>query len=336
VEPTVTDANVLLGRLSPEAFLGGEMRLDRAAAECALRTRLAEPLQVDVERAAAGMLEVATSAMANAVRQVTLQRGMDPRDFTLFAYGGGGPLHAAAVARELQIRTVIIPQAPGLFSALGMLMADLRRDYVQTLFARLDEVDMPDLESQFQTLEREGRDALERSGIPTDRVLFERAADMRYVGQEHSVAVRVPAHVGDEADRDTIKRLFDDAHQLRYSHSAPEESADLVSLRVSAIGLLTRPRLPEVVEGSETPAASARKGTRRVAFASHGEREAAVFERAALLCGNTIQGPAVIEEPAATTILDPGDSLTVNRYGHLVISLLESRISGIGRPPSGA
>jgi N-methylhydantoinase A len=317
----VTDANVLLGRLSPEAFMGGEMRLQRAAAELALRTRLAEPLGVDLERAASGMLEVATAAMANAVRQVTLQRGLDPRDFTLFAYGGGGPLHGAAVARELQIGTVIVPQAPGLFSALGMLMADLRRDYVQTLFARLDDIDMAELEAQFRQLEREGRDALEGSGLATDRVVFERACDMRYVGQEHSVAVRLPARVGDETDRDAIKHLFDDAHQLRYSHSAPDESADVVSLRVSAIGLLTKPRLPEIAEGDEAPKPSARTGTRSVVLADYGEREAAVFDRAALLGGNTIQGPAVIEEPAATTILEPGDSLTVNRFGHLVMTL---------------
>jgi N-methylhydantoinase A len=325
LEPTVTDANVLLGRLSPEAFMGGEMRLDRAAAERALQTRLAEPLQVDLERAASGMLEVATSAMANAVRQVTLQRGLDPRDFTLFAYGGGGPLHGAAVARELQIGTVIIPEAPGLFSALGMLMADLRRDYVQTLFARLDDIDMAELETEFQQLEAEGRAALlQEAGMDTNRVVFERACDMRYIGQEHSVAVRVPAHVGNEADRDTIKRLFDDAHQLRYSHSAPDESADVVSLRVSAIGLLTKPRLPEIAEGGDVPPDSARKGSRTVVFARQGEQEAAVFDRADLLSGNTIQGPAVIEEPAATTIVEPGDSVTVNRFGHLVMTLQTS------------
>ena len=200
-EPTVTDANVILGRLSPERFLGGEMRLDRNAAETALRERLGQPLGVSLERAASGMLQVATSAMANAVRHVTLERGLDPRDFTLVAYGGGGPLHAASVAKELSIGTIIIPHAPGHFSALGMLMADLRRDYVQTLFERMDDLEMFELEDQFKNLEAEGRRALEKSGIPTDRIVFERAADMRYVGQEHAVAVRMPANVGDEDAR---------------------------------------------------------------------------------------------------------------------------------------
>ena len=320
-EPTITDANVLLGRLSPAAFMGGEMVLNRDASERALRSRLAEPLGVDLERAAAGMLEVATSAMANAVRQVTLQRGLDPRDFTLFAYGGGGPLHGAAVARELSIGTVVIPQAPGLFSALGMLMADLRRDYVQTLFARFDNLSMEQLERAFQELESEGRAALAQSGISTDRIVFERAADMRYVGQEHSVAVRLPAHVGHEDDRATVKRLFDEAHQSRYSHSAPEESADVVSLRVSAFGQLVKPRLPEIDAGEASPPQAARKGVRLVAFAGRGDLRTAVFERAELRANNVISGPAVIEEPAATTVVEPGDRVTVNQFGHLVMTL---------------
>src|ERR687892_170358 len=299
-EPTVTDANVILGRLSPERFLGGEMRL---------------------ERAAAGMLQVATSAMANAVRHVTLERGLDPRDFTLVAYGGGGPLHAASVAQKLSIRTIIIPYAPGHFSAPGMLMADLRRDYVQTLFARMDELEMFELEDQFKNLEAEGRRVLEGSGIPTDRIVFERAADMRYVGQEHAVAVRLPANVSDERARAEIKRLFDDAHEQRYSHSAPEESADIVSLRISAIGRLGKPQLPKIPQGEAAPPKAALCGTRSVIFEGSGSLEAAVFDRTQLLQGNVIHGPSIIEEMASTTVVEPGDTVTVNAFGHLVMRL---------------
>jgi len=320
-EPTVTDANVILGRLSPERFLGGEMRLNRNAAESALRERLAHPLGVNLERAASGMLQVATSAMANAVRHVTLERGLDPRDFTLVAYGGGGPLHASSVAKELSIRTIIIPQAPGHFSAVGMLMADFRRDYVQTLFARMDDLEMAELEDEFKKLEAEGRKALEASGIPTERIVFERAADMRYVGQEHAVAVRVPAAVGDETARAEIKKLFDDAHELRYSHSAPGESADIVSLRVSAIGRLGKPEFPRIPPGDPAPPPAARRGTRSVIFEGSGALEAAVFDRTNLLQGNMIPGPAIIEEAASTTVVEPGDTVTVNAYGHLVMQL---------------
>lgn len=324
-EPTVTDANVILGRLSPERFLGGEMQLDRAAAEKALTGKLAKPLAVTLERAAAGMLQVATSAMSNAVRHVTLERGLDPRDFTLVAYGGGGPLHAASVARELSIGRVIIPNAPGHFSALGMLMADLRRDYVLTLFERMDDLEMFELEDQYKKLEAEGRAALRDSGIPTDRIVFERAADMRYVGQEHAVAVRIPAHVGDESARAEIKRLFDEAHELRYSHSAPDESADIVSLRVSAIGRLDKPRFARIARGEKDPPARGRRGARKISFDGAVAVQALVYDREKLLHGNVIDGPAIIEEAASTTVVEPGDTVTVNEFGHLIIQLGDGR-----------
>jgi N-methylhydantoinase A len=317
----VTDANVILGRLSPENFLGGEMGLDRGAAEKALNERLGRRLNVTLERAAAGMLQVATSAMANTVRHVTLERGLDPRDFTLVAYGGGGPLHSASVAKELAIRKIIIPIAPGHFSALGMLMADLRRDYVQTLFERMDDLEMTALEQQFQKLEAEGRMALVESGISTDRIAFERAADMRYVGQEHAVAVRMPNFVGNEDARVEVKRRFDEAHDLRYSHSAPEESADIVSLRVSAIGRLNKPVFPQIPKGEARPPVSAGRGERTVIFEASGAVAAAVFDRTKLLAGNVIHGPAIIEEVASTTVVEPGDRVTVNEYGHLVMEL---------------
>ncbi|HEX5023204.1 MAG TPA: hydantoinase/oxoprolinase family protein, partial [Candidatus Binatia bacterium] len=320
-EPTVTDANVILGRLSPESFLGGEMRLDRIAAEKALRDKLAQPLAVNLQRAAAGMLQVATAAMANAVRHVTLERGLDPRDFTLVAYGGGGPLHAASVAKELSIGKIIIPNAPGHFSALGMLMADLRRDYVQTLFERMDDLEMFQLEDHFQKLEDEGRQALLASGIPPERIVFERAADMRYVGQEHAVAVRMPANAGDESARTEIKRRFDEAHELRYSHSAPEESADIVSLRVSAIGRLRKPHFAQIAQGQAMPPANSRRGVRTVLFEGAGAIESPVYDREKLLQGNVIAGPAIIEEVASTTVVEPGDTATVNGFGHLVLQL---------------
>src|SRR5688572_13415469 len=268
------------------------MRLDHKAAEKALSEKLAQPLAVNLERAAAGMLQVATAAMANAVRHVTLERGLDPRDFTLVAYGGGGPLHAASVAKELSIGKIIIPNAPGHFSALGMLMADLRRDYVQTLFERMDDLEMFQLEDQFQKLEAEGRQALDAAGIPPDRIVFERAADMRYVGQEHAVAVRMPASAADESARAEIKRRFDEAHDLRYSHSAPEEAADIVSLRVSAIGRLGKPAFATILAGVATPPADADRGARPVIFESHGAVPAKVFDRAKLRAGNVIYGPA--------------------------------------------
>ena len=254
----MTDANVVLGRLSPERFLGGEMRLDRnAAAEKALREKLAQPLSVSLERAAAGMLQVATAAMANAVRHVTLERGLDPRDFTLVAYGGGGPLHAASVAKEIVDWHNHHSQRAGPFLRSrhvdGRSAPRLRSDAVRA-HGRPGDVSSWRINSR--SSRPKAASALEASGISADRIVFERAADMRYVGQEHAVAVRMPADVGDESARAEIKRLFDDAHELRYSHSAPEESADIVSLRVSAIGRLEKPQVPEIPQGEAEPPAA--------------------------------------------------------------------------------
>ena len=321
-QATVTDADVVLGRISPDQFLGGEMSLDGQAAHDALRSQVAGPLGLTVERAASGVLAIAVASMANAVRGVTTERGLDPRDFTLIAYGGGGPLHAVAVARELALGQVIIPSSPAHFSAFGMLLADMRRDYVQTHFQLLADISMEQLEERYRQLEQEGLRELQAVGIPTDQVVFERAADMRYVGQEHAVAVTTPATVDNEDARQAIKSAFDQAHEVRFSHSAPEQPAQLVSLRVSVLGHMSKPPLPRIPQGSAGPSAQACRGSRLV-MENEAEHpvDSAIFDRLQLLAGNIIEGPAIIEEPASSTFLGTGDRATVNEYGHLVIDL---------------
>jgi N-methylhydantoinase A len=260
--------------------------------------------------------------MANAVRAVTTERGLDPRDFTLIAYGGGGPPHAVAVARELGIGQVVIPQAPAHFSAFGMLMADIRRDYVLTHFCRLADVSMEQLESLYGDLELQGQAEARSLGVPDDRILFERAADMRYVGQEHAVAVPVPADVASEEARAAIRTTFDEEHELRFSHSAPDEPTELVSLRVSVFGRIGKPQLPRIAGGDLEPVEDARRPVREVILDRADQPvQCAVFDRLPLLVGNVIVGPAVIEEPASSTLLDVGDRAVVNEYGHLVIEL---------------
>ncbi|HEX6511218.1 MAG TPA: hydantoinase/oxoprolinase family protein [Chloroflexota bacterium] len=324
--PTITDADVVLGRISSEQFLGGEMRLDLDGAVSAIRSEVAEPLGLELNRAAGGILAIGIASMANAVRAVTTERGLDPRDFTLVAYGGGGPPHALAVARELSIRRVIIPQAPAHFSAFGMLLADLRRDYVLTHFSKLADLDVAELEALYRQLEQQGIDALRAAGIGSERAAFERAADMRYVGQEHAVAVSVPANVDSEDARGQIKAAFDAAHELRFSHSAPEEPAELVSLRVSVFGRLAKPELPRVAQGAADPPPGARRGSRDIVLESYAEGESkavshALYDRGKLLAGNVIHGPAVIEEAASSTLLGPGDRAEVDAFGQLVIDL---------------
>jgi N-methylhydantoinase A len=321
-QPTVTDADVVLGRIAPDRFLGGKMQLDPAAAERAISSQVAGPLGLDVAKAAAGVVAIAIASMANAVRAVTTERGLDPREFTLIAYGGGGPLHAVAVARELAIHRVIIPQAPAHFSALGMLLADVRRDYVRTHFARLADLQLGELEAMYRDLEAEGRRALEALGIAAGRIELERAADMRYVGQEHAVAVPVPANVDEESTRALIKQAFDGAHQIRFSHSAPEEPAELVSLRLSVIGRIDKPPLPRIDPGENKPATAAHRGHRDVTLDGDDHpASCAVYAREQLLAGNVVVGPALIEEAASTTLLGPRDRATVDGFGNLVIDL---------------
>ncbi len=320
--PTVTDANLVLGRLGADRFLGGEMRLDTAAAERALRTHVAGPLGMDVTAAADGILRVASTAMSYAVKGVTTERGLDVGDFVLVAYGGAGPLHAVAVARELGMRRVIVPPAPGVFSAIGMLFSDLRYDFVRTWFTRLDDADFADLERVYGALEDDGRRSIAATSIRPDEITVKRAADMRYVGQEHAVTVDLPMDVFERKDREAIKRHFDAQHEFRYGTCAPEERAEVVSLRTTVTGVMQKPPQERIETGGRAPKKSAFTGKRPVYFGEDGGfLETATYARAGLLAGNRISGPALVEEHASTTVVNPGDKLVVDEWGNLVITV---------------
>ncbi|QKW40157.1 hydantoinase/oxoprolinase family protein [Actinomadura sp. NAK00032] len=317
-EPTITDASVVLGHLAPSGELAGGLRLDDGAARRAVGA-LAGRLGMDLEATAAGIIAIGAASMANSVRAVTTERGLDPRDFTLVAYGGNGPLHVGRVARELAVRRVVVPPIPALFSALGMLMADQRLDVVQTGVRTLGDTTAEDLEEAYRTLEGECERALDAGSLRFGGLEFPRAADMRYVGQEHTVTVDVPPGT---RTVDDLKRIFDEAHGRRYGHSAPGEPAQIVSLRVSAVGRLRKPDLTKIDEGTADPPAGARTGTRGIVFdPGEGAVVTPVFARAALLAGNRITGPAAIEEPTATTLLHPGDRADVDGYGNLLLEI---------------
>lgn len=326
VDPTVTDANLVLGRLHADRFLGGEMRLHVAAAKAALGAKVAEPLGLDVTSAADGILRVAATAMSYAVKGVTTERGLDVGDFSLVAYGGAGPLHAADVARELGIRRVIVPEAPGVFSAIGMLFADLRHDFVRTWFVRLAEASFDDLERVYGELEARGRRAIASTSVVPQAIAVKRAADMRYVGQEHAVTVDLPLSLFANADREGIKRHFDAMHERRYGTSAPDERAEIVSLRVTVTGTLPKPPRSSIKPGDAMPVAAASTGSRPVYFREAGGFvDTRTFARAALLAGNRIDGPALVEEHASTTVLGPDDALEVDALGDLVIAVAGRR-----------
>ncbi|MBM3527295.1 MAG: hydantoinase/oxoprolinase family protein [Alphaproteobacteria bacterium] len=318
-EPTVTDANLVLGRLGADRFLGGEMTLDVEAAKRAL-TSVGAPLGMNATQAADGILRIASTAMSYAVKGVTTERGLDAGDFVLVAYGGAGPLHAVAVAREIGIRNVIVPGAPGVFSAFGMLFSDLRYDYVRTHLMSLADAPFGDIESIFQELEKQGRDAIASTSVRPHQVTVKRALDMRYVGQEHPVTVELPLSVFRKQDREAIKQHFDDDHLQRYGTSAPDERAEIVSLRVTVAGLMKKPPQEKIGKGKAAPPKSAFAGKRKVFFDGR-FRDAPTYRRAELLAGNRIAGPALIEEHASTTVLTPGDKLTVDAWGNLVIAV---------------
>ena len=319
-EPTVTDCNLLLGRLAPDRFLGGEMKLDLATARTALNEKIAKPLDLDPVAAADGVLRIAATKMSHMVRWVTTERGLDAADFALVAYGGAGPLHAAMIARELRIAKVIIPFAPGHFSAYGMLFADLRRDLVNTWFKPLAEASFDDLETLYAAMEKTGADDLARSRGMIVEMEIQRGADMRYVGQEHAVTVQLPCELFETRDRDGIKARFDAVHETRYGYSAPQEKAEIVSLRSATIGLMRKPALEPVAAGGEN-ADDAFTGKRPVHFAAAGTVDTPTFDRARLKSGNRIEGPALIEEHASTTVVEPKDVLTVDAFGNLHIDI---------------
>ena len=319
-EPTVTDANLVLGRLGPDRFLGGEMKLDVAAAETALRERIAEPLGLMLTEAADGILRIAATAMSYAVKGVTTERGLDAGNFALCAYGGAGPLHAVAIAREIGIREVIVPFAPGVFSAFGMLFSDLRYDFVRTGLTRLEDASFEEITRIYRELEDQGRAAIAATGVKPQKIAIKRAADMRYVGQEHPVTVDLPVSVFTKQDRAAIKRHFDELHLARYGTSAPQEPAEIVSLRTTVTGEMRKPPQDKIKRGLASPPRAAATGKRK-AFFGKGFVATPTFARAALLAGNRIKGPALIEEHASTTVLWPGDRLSVDPYGNLVITI---------------
>jgi len=316
--PTVTDANLVLGRLSAARFLGGEMKLDFEGAREAIRRQIADPLGLSVEQAADGIVRIAAASMSSVVKRVTTDRGLDARDFPMVAFGGAGPLHATFVARELRIARVIVPTAPGHFSAYGMLVADLRRDFVKTLFVPLADVDFERFEMLFRELEREGERDVRAAAAAVGEIMVRRALDMRYVGQEHAVTVEVPVAAFHARDANEIKRHFDRVHTQRYGYCSETELAEIVSIRTSVAGAIVKPE-PARIEGADG-ASQAQTGERPVYF-DGGWVDTPVYRRDRLRAGERIAGPAVVEEYASTTIAAPGDMIAVDAFGNLLVEI---------------
>jgi N-methylhydantoinase A len=312
-EPSVTDANVVLGRISSSRFLGGEMPLDVDAARRGIEGKVAKPLDMTIEEAALGIIRIAVAEMSLAVRAVSVERGFDPRDFALVAFGGAGPVHAGMIARELHIPRVIVPRVPGHFSALGMLLADLRHDYVRTYYKPLLDTDWAEIERIFGGMIEEGRALLAHEGVGENAMTFNRFLDIRYVGQEFSIPTPVEA-----LEPERIRAAFDDIHDRRYGHAAANEPVEVVNVRLTALGRRERPSFP-ALSASGQDALIAR---RDVVF-DDPERPLScpIYDRDLLAPGQEVAGPAVVWEYASTTLLFPGDRLTMAPTGEMIIEI---------------
>jgi N-methylhydantoinase A len=317
---TVTDANLLLGRIDPAYFAGGQMTLDRDAAERALAD-LGDELGLPTADLAEGVCDVINAKMAQAIRTLTVEKGIEPRDFALAAFGGAGPMHAVFLAQELEIGEVLVPRFPGAFSAWGMLETEIRKDTSRAYFTPLASLDHADLAATLQELENEGSASLEAEGIGRDTGRVEHALDMRYVGQEYTLTIPVTgAQEPNEEDFDpNLSARFHTAHDLRFGHSNPGAPAEIVVVRSTALGDLGRVD-PTAQDGAETTEFPTEE--REVVFGREA-RPTAIVIRDDLPPGATLEGPAVVEETTATTVVPPGATLRVDSFGTLVISVPE-------------
>ncbi len=311
--PTITDANLLLGRLNPEALLAVENPVSLDDLHAVFQQELGDPLGLDAEGAAAAVLRIANDRMAGALRLVSLARGQDPRDFALFAFGGAGPLHASALARELGVPKVLVPARPGITNALGCLAADLRHDYVNTVNLPVPDLDMAAVRGILEAQIAEGEATIAREGVEIDGLTVLHSADMQFQGQSHILTVPLP---GAAVTREALQRAFEAAYWTRFEVELPEIRAVLVNLNTAVIG--RRKGVP--LEALADSGAEAVPGTRRVWF-PEGWMETPIHRRGALPPGTTLEGPAIVEQLDSTTVVEPGDHVTVDPLGNLVVTV---------------
>ncbi|WP_318568293.1 hydantoinase/oxoprolinase family protein [Salinigranum marinum] len=315
--PTITDAHAVLGRIDPASFLADGLDTASTDVERAVERHVADDLGVDVETAAQGILDVANANMERALRVVSIERGHDPREFGLVAFGGAGPLHAPKLAAELDIPCVVVPRTAGVLSALGLLISDILYDHSASRVRRLDGVDADELTETFASFVARGRRQLEAEGLAPEAMRFEPSMDLRYVGQSFELRVPAPADV-DEAALATVRERFHERHRKRYGHAYPEEPVELVTLRLRARGVVETPELRP--EGSRGSVDDARLERRPVVY--DGEPcDTPVYDRTRLPTGSTFGGPAVVEGRESTTVVHPGQRVRVDGDANLIVEV---------------
>lgn len=317
---TVTDAAVVLGYLAPDRFLDGEMTLHVEAAHEALTTQIAQPLGLSPQEAAAGIYDVLLARTVGAVRQITVERGNDPRDFSLLAFGGAGPLLAPLLAREMGIREVLVPAAPSGFSAWGMLSADIVNDFSRTVLQGLEDADPTYLEALFQSVEAEALQSLADQRVAPDRAVVERQLELRYQGQEHSLIVTV----GMPLQVSAVRESFEALHRSRYGH-AMDNPLQIVNVRVRGIGQTQRPALQQAPDGDGDPARALVGHRDAFDFGRRATAPFAIYDRDKLVPGDRFDGPALVVDGTSTTVVPTGQHLRVDPHLNLSITLAPER-----------
>jgi N-methylhydantoinase A len=316
--PTITDCNLVLGYLGEDGLLGGRMRLDPARARAAIETHVARPLGLDLIDAAEGVVRIIDVKMQDAIKAISTMRGHDLRDFMLLAFGGAGPLHAGQIARDLGMAGVIVPLYPGVFSAIGLLMSDVKYNYVRSKMAPLSEVTPEDVNDTFERLAAQALAELRSDGFATEYVRVERTLDMRYAGQGYEIAVACPAEQLRVSDLKELRISFDQQHRSMFGHMAPEEPVEIVSYRVRGVGLVPAVELPKF-ERTGAALKDARRGTRRTRF-DGAQFDCPIYEREQLDVGSTFAGPAILEQLDCTTVVRPGQTARVDKSKSLIVT----------------
>jgi N-methylhydantoinase A len=326
-EPTITDCNVVLGYLGEDNFLGGKMKLDAAAAHRAIETRIADKLKLSVAEAAEGIVRIINVKMQEAIKAISTMRGHDLRDFHLLAFGGAGPLHACAIASELGMAGVVVPLYPGVFSAMGLLMSDVKHDYIRSKMAGLAQVTAGEIAAVFAELENHAMRDLRDEGFAPGAIGIERALDLRYAGQGYEISIACESVF----DGDGIARLrarFDDTHKQMFGHTAPDEPVEIVSYRLRGVGRVPPIALPQ--HKSEGRALKdALRETRKARFAGV-TMDCPVYQRERLDVGVAFSGPAIVDQLDATTVIPPGAKARVDEYKNILIASVSSPVHGGG------
>jgi N-methylhydantoinase A len=320
-EVTVTDANLVAGVLHPDSFLGGRMKLDRAKAEKVLEEKLARPLGLSVLEAAEGILKIINVKMEEAIKAVSSQRGYDIRDFTLIAFGGGGPMHAGKIALDLGIPTLLVPLTPGVTSALGLLLADVKHDYVRSKLAPLKELGLEEINGLFAQLIDQAKSDLKGEGFADKEIALNAFLDLRYAGQGYELTVPAPLPPFKREDLDEMRRRFDAQHEQAHGHKAESEPVELVSVRLVSLGIVPEAKLA-AAKPTGKKIDEARIGRRKVFFGKeHGPLDCDIYHRDRLEPGHKISGPAIVEQLDTTTVIHPEQHVLVDDYRNLLVTL---------------